>query len=818
MQMTKTISALGGIRVLELASRSTRYAGKLFADMGADVILVEPSAGSRGREEDPFIGGVPGGEMSLSFAYYNAGKRGVTIDLDDAQSRADLLELVRGADLILEGEKPGALARRGLGFEALADLRPGLVMTSISPFGQSGPYSQYECEDIVAHAMGGFMYLGGYADSEPIRPYGHLAYSAAGMYAGVASMLALGRAEATGRGDHVDVSIQECVVMAMETAVQYFDLERTVRRRFGAQQRFAGTGIFPCKDGFVYMMAAGIGANKFWSRSLDWLSRERVPGAERLQGDQWGRMEYVQSDEAKRIFREVFAPWALTKTKQELYHEGQRSLVPIAPVNSLRDIMESAQLEHRGYFVEVDHPRSAVRLRMPGAPYRLSRTPWRLQGRAPSLGEHNATVFGEIVRPASPRRAAAPPGDVAGGLPLCGIRVVDFTWIGAGSYATKILADFGADVIKIESTARLDALRLSAPYKDGIKGVNRSGYFADRNTSKRSVTLNMKNPKAVDVARRLIARSDIVANNFTPDVMARFGLAYEDVCRIRPDIVYLAMSMQGASGPESRYLGFGASMAALTGLQHLTGLPGREPVGTGTNYPDHIPNPCHAAFAVLAALRHRRVTGLGQYIDMAQTEPTLAMLGPAFLELTVNGRDPHATGNDESAAAPHGAYPCRGEDRWIALAVMNDAQWRGLVDVLGGPAWALGSAWSDAGTRYEGRRTLDRKLAGETRKFDARELMGLLQQRGVPAGVVQDAEDVVARDPQLAHRRHWLRLDHPEMGATVYNAAPFRFSHAQIPDPRPAPLLGQHTDEVLGGILDMPDEEIARLRSDGALE
>jgi benzylsuccinate CoA-transferase BbsF subunit len=404
------------------------------------------------------------------------------------------------------------------------------------------------------------------------------------------------------------------------------------------------------------------------------------------------------------------------------------------------------------------------------------------------------------------------------GQPLAGIRVTDFTWIGAGAYATKLLGDFGADVIKIESSTRLDALRLSAPYKDGKKGVNRSGYFADRNTSKRSVTLNMKKPEAIELARKLVARSDIVANNFTPDVMTRFRLAYEDVKRIKPDIIYLAMSMQGSSGPESRYLGYGASMAALTGLQHLTGLPGREPIGTGTNYPDHIPNPCHAAFAVLAALRHRRRTGEGQYLDIAQTEPTIALLGPAFLDYTVNGHDQGAVGNDEPQAAPHGVYPCRGDDRWIAICVMSDGHWRGLVECLGSPDWAAADAWRSAASRWRNRRVLDGRVAEETRRHDAHRLTETLQRRGVPAGAVQTAEDVVTRDPQLAHRGHWLALDHPEMGRTLYNAAPFRFLGASIPEPRPAPLLGQHTEEVCRELLGLGAEEVRRLRQEGVLE
>ncbi len=226
--------------------------------------------------------------------------------------------------------------------------------------------------------------------------------------------------------------------------------------------------------------------------------------------------------------------------------------------------------------------------------------------------------------------------------PLTGVRVIDFSWVGAGSYATKILADLGAEVIKIESTKKVDGIRLSPPFADGQSGVNRSGYFADRNTSKRSMLLNLKEPAAVDIALRLIAQAELVCNNFSAGVMERLGLGYEAVAEVNPRIVYLSMSMNGDSGPERHARGYGAMMSAITGLHHLSGIPGLAPAGTGTNYPDHIPNPGHAAFAMLAALRHSRRTGRGQRIDMAQTEAMLATLGPELLDWTVNAKRPRS--------------------------------------------------------------------------------------------------------------------------------------------------------------------------------
>lgn len=411
-----------------------------------------------------------------------------------------------------------------------------------------------------------------------------------------------------------------------------------------------------------------------------------------------------------------------------------------------------------------------------------------------------------MSRPDAPRRP-----------PLEGIRIADFTWIGAGSFATKMLADAGADVIKIESGERLDSLRVAPPFKDKIKGVNRSGYFSDRNTSKRSFALNLKDPRARDVVLRIIEKSDVVANNFTPGVMERLRLDYEHVRAVKPDIIYMSMSMQGTTGPHSRYLGYGLTIGALSGLHHLSGLPDRLPAGTGTNYPDHMPNPCHGVFALLAALRHRRRTGEGQNIDIAQTEPTIALLASAVLDYTVNGRNRGREGNDHHRAAPHGVYPCAGKDRWIAIAVTDDAQWQALTRALGSPAWMSDPTLASREARHAARREIDARLAAETRGHEAADLMNRLQGAGVPAGAVQDAADLIDRDPQLAHRGHWVKLDHPEMGKTIYNAPPYRFSRSNVGLRRAAPLLGEHTLDVLGEILGMPEEEGRRLIAEGVL-
>lgn len=391
--------------------------------------------------------------------------------------------------------------------------------------------------------------------------------------------------------------------------------------------------------------------------------------------------------------------------------------------------------------------------------------------------------------------------------PLEGIRILDFCWIGAGSFTTKILADMGADVIKVESSVYLDSLRNAPPFKDKIPGVNRSGYFADRNSSKRSLTIDMKHPDAREHMLKLLAQVDVVTNNFTPGVMERFGLGYDVVRSVNPSIIYVAMSMQGQDGPEANYLGYGLTIGALTGLHALSGLPGREPTGTGTNYPDHIPNPCHAAFAILAALRHRRRSGEGQLIDMAQTEPMIAMLGPAVTAAAAGVDLPLPDGNRHVPGVVQGVYPVQGSDRWIAISIADDAEWAALQSVLG----SFGAEWARQADRLSGTDILDRLIGEKTQWRDGPELATALQAAGVVCGVVQSAADVIT-DAQLIHRGHWQRLGGGEAGEMLYNASAYRFSKAPSSLRCAAPDLGQHTNEIASDLLGMTAEEILDAR------
>jgi benzylsuccinate CoA-transferase BbsF subunit len=396
---------------------------------------------------------------------------------------------------------------------------------------------------------------------------------------------------------------------------------------------------------------------------------------------------------------------------------------------------------------------------------------------------------------------------------LAGLRVLDFCWIGAGAFVTRILADLGAEVIKVESQSHPDNLRLSGPHRAGAKPLESSGYFASRNTSKKSIALNMSHPRARELALRLAARCSIVSNNFRPGVMEKWGLGYDEVAAANPSVIYLAMPMQGSSGPHRDYIGFGSTIAALCGLTHMAGRPGRAPIGTGTHYPDHVPNPGHALVAVLAAVLHRARTGEGQRIELAQIESTVNMLGPSVLAWSATGALPRVDGNRGAGAVPRGVFPCAGEDAWCAIEVNDDRQWQGLVAALGSPQWMREDALATPAGREAREDAIEARLAQETRRLPPDELVERLQAEGVPAAKVASSADVT-EDPQLRARGYWHSVAHAEMGSVLVNLPPFRSLGEGRGPPGPPPLLGEHTVEVASELLGFDAAECQRLIED----
>jgi len=402
-------------------------------------------------------------------------------------------------------------------------------------------------------------------------------------------------------------------------------------------------------------------------------------------------------------------------------------------------------------------------------------------------------------------------------LPLEGIRVADFSWFAAGPACTEVLANHGAEVIRIESQVRVDGLRALHPQPEGKYGLNTGGWYNNVNASKLSITLNMRHPKGPDIALRLIAASDIVAENYTPGTLEKWGFTYEKLRQVKPDIIMLREPMQGGDGPHANFGGFGAVISPLAGISHLTGPSDRPPVGMGTHYTDYVINPGHAVIATLAALRHRNRTGKGQLIEVAQLESSVSVIGPALMDYAVNGRVQNRQGNRLAHAAPHGAFRCQGDDRWCVIAVFSDDQWRALCRAMGDPQWCREERFATLQGRKENEDELERLVEGWTSARTAEEVMETLQATGVPAGVVQNAQDVLENDPHLRERGHYVYLDHPEAGRTAYDGPGFRLSRTPGRLRSPAPCLGQHTEYVCKEVLGMDDEEIAQLVIDSVL-
>jgi crotonobetainyl-CoA:carnitine CoA-transferase CaiB-like acyl-CoA transferase len=396
-------------------------------------------------------------------------------------------------------------------------------------------------------------------------------------------------------------------------------------------------------------------------------------------------------------------------------------------------------------------------------------------------------------------------------MPLEGIRVADFSWVSAGPRGTRVLADFGAEVIKIESAGRLDLNRGRPPFAPGKRGVNASGVFNNINCNKLSVTLNLRDPRGCELAKKIVAISDVVVDNFNPMVMQRLGLGYEDLVKVKPDIIVMTMPVMGQTGPRSQYGGYGMGIEAISGLKYISGFPDEMPLGTGIAYPDSGPNPRHAVVAVLAALHYRNKTGKGQFIEMAQYESTICFTGTSILQYTANGSIQGSWGGRLPNAAPHGAYRCRGDDQWCVIAVFTDAEWGSLTRAIGNPPWTGESRFATLLGRKQHEDELDQLLQSWTIKRDAREVMELLQSAGVAAGVIQSGKDLLEDDRQLRARGHYVPIEHPEAGRQRVDGVRIKLSAAPGTVRHPAPLLGQHNEYVFKELLGISEEEYVNL-------
>lgn len=399
---------------------------------------------------------------------------------------------------------------------------------------------------------------------------------------------------------------------------------------------------------------------------------------------------------------------------------------------------------------------------------------------------------------------------------LEGVKIADFTWSMAGPLAIKILADYGATVIHVESATHPEFFRVSGPYKDHTPGLDRSGYFAFFSANKYSLALNLNHPKACQVTQRLIEWVDVLADNFTPGTMAKWGLDYEHVHKIRPDMVVFSISQMGQTGPFRKVSGTGTNLVGMAGFTAITGWPDREPVQPFGGYPDFISGALGTS-SLIAALIHKRKTGQGQMIDISQLEAAVHFLAPMILNYTVNGEEGTRKGNRCPDAAPNGVYPCKGDDEWCAISVITEEDWCHFCKAIGNAAWTKDPRFSSLSRRKENEDELDRKVSEWTIHFGAEEVMTYLQGYGVAAGVVQRSCDLV-QDPQLIKRNTFWELRHRELGNYLHLGELFRLPLTPVIGERPAPCLGEHTEYVCREFLNMPEEEFTELLIDGVFQ
>ena len=809
---------LSPYRVLDLTDERGHFAGKLFADLGADVIKVEPLEGDAARRRGPFVDDVPGPERSLRWLAWNTNKRSVVLDLSDEAGRDRFLRLAQTADVVLESFAPGRMKELGLGYEVLSEINPGLILVSISAFGQSGPYRDYRATDIVFWAMSGNMSITGEASAPPAHVSDdYQSFLHAGGDAVIGALIALMQRHRTGRGQHVDLSIQEATSRGLYQITGSWDmtgrnLDRRERPNVGGAEL---PWTWACRDGHViWLCPVGPGSMQRLSGLFAWL--DEIDESRELQSIDWEHLPIEQMSAADweplgRLFADLFSG----RTKHELYEAATRHGFLLYPSATSADTLANEQLLARGFWRDVEHPDLGRSIRFPGALAKGDQSIPAETRPAPALGQHHDEVFAGIGSgpPSSNDIHSGAPRSGLDAQPLAGIRVADFGWFMVGPLTIKPFSDFGADVIRVESTARLDSLRLVGPFKDDVPDPERSGEFAQVRTGARALNVDLGTEAGMEIARRLVRWADIVFDNFSAGAMARMGLGHEALRELNPGLIVLSSSGQGQDGPHKNGKGGGGHYAALAGFNELTGWPEDEP-GYLSAYTDFIA-PRFNVPLLLAALDHRRRTGEGRYIDVSQFEAGVHWLTPSILDYTVNGRVANRNGNRQPDAAPHGAYRCAA-DRWCVVAVTSDEEWRSFCAAIDAPALADDPRFARLEDRKSNEDELDSEVERWTVERDAYEVMERLQAQGVPAGVVQTGEDVLEHDPQLRHRSFYQRLEHPAIGTYRAPQASFRLSDAPCELQR-ARLLGEDTYEVLSEWLGYGVGEIERFAVAGAL-
>ena len=812
---------LSPYRVLDLTDHRGALAGRIFAQLGADVVQVEPPEGVDARRIGPFA---PDGR-SMTWAAHGAGKRSLVLDPERSAHRELLRDLVARADFVLESRAPGEPA--WLGPEVIEAANPAAIHVRIPPFGLTGPRAADPATDLTLWAAGGPLLPTAVDGDPPVRMSVPQAWAhAAADAVGGALVAHFARLE-TGRGQGVEVSAlrsaTQCTLSAsLAPAIGHAGF--ALRPSFaapGSSRRGPMKSKWRGRDGLLEMpFAMGPATGAFTNAFFAWM-HERGALSERFAAWDFRTLPARLlageiPDEAIETLQAETAAFLAGIGAVEAVETAIARRLLLAPIATIRDLVESPHLAARDFW-ETSADADGREITLPGPLARTEVPAFAGPRPAPAKGEHSDEVLNDWLGGPDAERAPVRPAKAGGA--LAGLKVLDLAWVVAGPMVGRNLADHGATVLRVESSRRIEAGRNSGPYKDGVYDPALSALFQNCNAGKRGLCLDLTQEAGRAVVRDLVKWADLVVESFAPGRMDAWGLGYDVLRGINPEIILLSSSLMGQTGPWAKLAGFGNVGAAMSGAQALAGVPGRMPVGPSGPYTDFV-GPRYGLALVLSALDWRRRTGRGCWLDLSQGEAGIQFLAPAAADYAATGRVAEADGCRDPGMAPHGVFPCApgadGAPRWLALAVRDDADWRALAAAIGREDWAADPALADLAGRKAAEVALEAGLADWTAARGAEAAEAALLAAGVPAHRVADYPDLWA-DPQLSHDGHWISLPHPLAGETWVEACRFRLSATPGAPARCAPTFGRDRDWALAETLGYDPERIAALEAAGAL-
>lgn len=804
---------LEDLRVLDLTDHRGEVGPWLLGRLGAEIIKVEPLGGSSARSEPPFTTSAPEGLGSLQFAAYNDNKQSVELDLDSGAGREALLKLAAGAEIIFDSGPPGYAASAGISEADLTSANPELVYVLVTAFGADGPRSGDPASELSLAALGGPMSLQGVRERSPVKVSVPQAWRHAGAEAALASLVGYNRMQRTGEPQWIDVSAQAAMTWTLLNSMEAYEVQGYDFERAGSKVALALTIDLRRSALDGYVINAPIGAT--YGPLIPWMIAEGIVD-ESWEDEDWSTFDHraLSGEQTAMTYEDMLV--ALDElcsryTREELLERGIEIGATFAPVNSISDLLDVNHLKVRDFWRPFELPSSNRQVRRAGGPLTVDGERCDQTLNVPAPDSSGAELRSEPLRVRRTSNATRQDGD----FPFAGLKVADFSWIGVGPITAKCLADHGATVVRVETEKRLDTLRAQAPFKDDEFGINRSNFFGSFNTSKLSLSLDLTSDAGLSVAKRLAGWADVVIDSFRPGTMDRLGLGHKQIRGDNPSVVTVTTSLLGGGGPMSSLAGYGFHAAAIAGFTELVGWPDLGPDGPWMAYTDAIA-PRFITTALIAALDHRERTGQGCHIEAAQLEVGLQLLAPELLDYQINGYLATRLGNRDLHMAPQGAYPCSGEDEWCTLSVVDDDCWTALQRALDYPEWAASSELNTMEGRQTHHDMIDGKLAEWTSSRAAEEVERTLLKAGIPAGKVQRSKDLVS-DPQYLHSDFYKRLEHSEVGVVPYAGHQYKIRGYDHGPRTAAPMLGEHTYEVLSELLGMSPDEIAQVASEGAL-